>query len=70
MSGTSKIREAIVVSFYRDIIAAQGVAVVVAVCHDSPLVEVYVRQDWQPVLAYWRISSGMPDPVSETESRT
>jgi hypothetical protein len=52
MSPASDYRDAIIVSYFRDITASLGVPIVVLLFRNRDEVEVHVRQDWHPVTAY------------------
>jgi predicted RNA-binding protein Jag len=47
-----KILEATVVIYFRDITTTLGIPIAVLVHHDSDEVDLRIRTDWQPVLAY------------------
>jgi len=48
----SKILEVAIILYFRDITATVGVPIVVFTNHDHGEVNVYIRKDWQPILAY------------------
>ena len=48
----SKILGVAIILYFRDITASVGVPIVVLTNHDHGEVDVHIRKDWQPVLAY------------------
>jgi hypothetical protein len=52
MTLTPKNRNAIVISYFRDITAVLGIPIVVLVYRDNDEVEVHIRKDWHAVTAY------------------
>jgi len=44
--------EAIVITYFRDITATLGIPIAVLVYRDQDEVDLHIRKDWQPVLAY------------------
>lgn len=48
----SKILEAIVIVYFRDITATVGIPIAVLVFRDDDAVDLHLRKDWRPVLTY------------------
>ena len=48
----SKILGAVIITYFRDIEATLGIPIAVLVYCDPDDVEMHIRKDWQPVLAY------------------